>query len=381
MSVEKVETEEAGSYSLDGLKERLAEHQKCFDALVQLIPPKHYLASQNEAEPVSRFTHNKKNKAPKQAVKEATKRAKKAKLDPENYKSVLDIQSESLKPETNGDAQSDEEASEEENGETDAPDQASVKPLPTGTITELREKLKHRIEMLRKKRKVPAAKNETEGDEEPPKSRQEILEKRQKRKREKKEANLKKKEKKRRIDDTTGMAVEPKAQGGMGKGGPAVKESLSFGKIDFGVPEGSKKRKGPTDLAGQVKQAEAKKQKLESLAKEAPEKAAAIVENESWNKLEKLAEGEKVKDDVKLLKKTLKRKEKTKEKSAERWTDRATQVKKDLEQKQTKREENIKKRLEEKNAPKGKGKAKGKPAKKRPGFEGGMGKRKSAGKS
>ena len=184
-----------------------------------------------------------------------------------------------------------------------------------------------------------------------------------------------------------------------------VVESVSFGKLDFGIPESaSKKRKA--DLAGQLKQvsetptppnlpkiipsyqsahlktptpqAEAKKAKLETLAQTNPLKAAQITEKEQWSKLSHLAEGEKVKDDVKLLKKSLKRKEKEKAKSSHIWNDRQNTIKKDQDQRQKKREENLKARLEERGKGKKKGAKKGGSAgaKKRPGFEGGMGKKK-----
>lgn len=53
------------------------------------------------------------------------------------------------------------------------------------------------------------------------------------------------------------MAVEGgKAQQNGGKTGNnrVVKEDVMFGKVDFGTTENSKKRKGPTDVASQIKQ-------------------------------------------------------------------------------------------------------------------------------
>ncbi|KAJ3029734.1 surfeit locus protein, partial [Rhizophlyctis rosea] len=339
--------------SLDGLSDRLALHQSVFDSLVELIPPKYYLTTENDHEPAGKYAHNKKNKAPKQAIKEATKKAKKAKLDPENYKSVLDIQAEADKASKEAAVQEDEEeeASDDDDAEEvdemevddDEDDEPSsttpnVKPLPTGSILELRAKIQNRIKELAAKRGGPSSANGTEkGGETPPRSRQEILEKRAKRKAEKRVANLKKKEKKK--GDTTGMATPtPKTERSDEK---EVVDSVSFGKLDFGIPESaSKKRKA--DLAGQLKQVEAKKAKLETLSQTNPLKAAQITESQQWSKLSHLAEGEKVKDDVKLLKKSLKRKEKEKAKSSAVWNDRQNTVKKDQEQRQKKREENLK---------------------------------------
>ncbi|KND04324.1 uncharacterized protein SPPG_00054 [Spizellomyces punctatus DAOM BR117] len=361
---------ETATYSLEGLQERLAEHRKCFDSLVELIPAKYYLARDDDA-PTGKYMHNKKNKAPKQVVKEATKKAKKAKLDPENVKSVLDIQTETLATS---------EAAQEDGGEPASADDVDhmegLAPLPTGSIVELQEKLKSRIQELRTKRKAPTG----TVDGEAPKSRQEILEKRAKRKRERKEGIKQKKEKRRKLDDTKGMAIDgPSKMDTKANGGSkAIKEDVTFGKLDFGIAEVAKKRKGPTDLTGQLKQAEAKKQKLEKLKQVDKEKAETIEEAAVWNKLLKQAEGEKVKDDLKLLKKSVKRKEKSKEKSATTWSNRQAQVKKEQEERQKKREENLKARQEARNAPKGSKGKKDKGKKPRPGFEGGV--RKKGGK-
>ncbi|KAJ3177667.1 surfeit locus protein [Gaertneriomyces sp. JEL0708] len=351
---------------LEGLKGRLTEHRRTFDVLIELIPPKYYFPKE-EDDQSGKFMHNKKNNAPKQVIKEATKKAKKAKLDPANAKSVLDIQQEQLlaEKEQKGDA-----ADEPDNGDTSdgshADDEIAFQPLPSGSITELKEKLQNRIQELRAKRKAPA-----EEETSAPKSRQEILEKRAKKKRERKDSIQQKKEKRRKLDDTTGMAVQGETKNSAkSQATDDVKEAVMFGNVDFGITPVAKKRKGPTDIAGQLRQAEAKKQKLEKLKQENAEKASSIEDAERWNKVLKQAEGEKVKDDVKLLKKSLKRKEQEKKKSASAWSDRQAQQKKEEDERLKKREANIKARHE------GKG-VKGQSKKQRPGFEGGSRKKKS----
>ena len=89
----------------------------------------------------------------------------------------------------------------------------------------------------------------------------------------------------------------------------------------------------------------------------------------------KKAQGERIRDDTSLLKKTLKRKEKSKKKSEKEWGERIEGVQNGQALRQKKREANIQKRKEEKGV-KGKNKKggkggtrKGKP-KARPGFEG-----------
>ncbi|KAJ3160442.1 surfeit locus protein [Geranomyces michiganensis] len=365
-------------YSLDSLKARLAEHQKCFDSLVELIPPKFYFPSDPDADLAGKHFHNKKNKAPKQVVKDATKKAKKHKFDPESSTSVLDVQSDNLKA-----AATDAKV----NGKVAASATSTALPsgpvvaLPSGSIVELQAKLQSRIAELRAKRKAPPTDGDGATPEQQPRSRQEILQIRADRKQQRKESIKAKKEKRRKLDDTVGMStvLKPEAGSVAGKKRTAdeVTEDVSFGKLDFGVTEPSKKRKGPTDIAGQLKQAEAKKIKLDKLKETAPEKAAHIEESATWNKLLKQAEGEKVKDDVKLLKKSVKRKDQAKAKSGSAWADRKASEKKAIDDRLKKREENIKARLEQRNAPKG-SKKKEAPKKKRPGFEGGGGRKKPA---
>jgi len=90
-----------------------------------------------------------------------------------------------------------------------------------------------------------------------------------------------------------------------------------------------------------------------------------------WLAAKKRAQGEKVFDDVNLLKKSLKRQQKQKDKSKQEWKERLTNVDQGKAARQKKREENLKKRKEDKGQ-KGKKKVKkpGKKVTKRPGFEG-----------
>lgn len=84
---------------IDSLSERLEKDVQIFDNLLKLIPTKFYVMDKSEQIGDSKFQHNKRKKAPKQAIKEATKKAKKAKLDPENAKTVMDVQEEKKRSE------------------------------------------------------------------------------------------------------------------------------------------------------------------------------------------------------------------------------------------------------------------------------------------
>ena len=136
-----------------------------------------------------------------------------------------------------------------------------------------------------------------------------------------------------------------------------------------------KKKKGPSDAKGRLEHLLSKQQRFSKMD---PSKASKAIENDRWHHALLSSKGEKVKDDISLLKKTISRKEQEKKKSKREWDERLARVEKSKEDRQRKREENIAKRREEKGGGKkssqGKKIVKSKKAvvrKKRPGFEGG----------
>jgi len=123
-----------------------------------------------------------------------------------------------------------------------------------------------------------------------------------------------------------------------------------------------RKTRGPQDPATALKAAESKQTRLAGLGSA---KRADVEEKDMWLNAKKRAYGERVKDDVSLLKKTLKRKQNVKKKSERDWKERLEGVNNAKEMRQTKREDNLRKRREEKGNKGKKGKSKA-----RPGFEG-----------
>lgn len=139
--------------------------------------------------------------------------------------------------------------------------------------------------------------------------------------------------------------------------------------------KGSKK-KGPSknDIRSHLKIVEAKKNKLES--KDELEQIK-VKEKEKWQRAMLQAEGVKLKDDEKLLRKALKRKEAKKRKSSVDWKERQRAVSSTIAEKQKRREENLQIRKDNKGVKKSKQqKMKRKytgtvaPKKSRAGFEG-----------
>ena len=159
---------------------------------------------------------------------------------------------------------------------------------------------------------------------------------------------------------------------------PDRDRNLSFGRVawsdgkqlegDLSGFRESKKHKGKSDAKTALEAAKNKQARLNALDEE---KRSKIQEQDLWLNAKKRAQGERVHDDPKLLKKSVKRLDKQKAKSSQEWGDRKEAVDKGKEARQKKREDNLRKRREEKGV-KGKKKAgkPGKKVKKRAGFEG-----------
>ncbi|KAG0044442.1 surfeit locus protein [Gryganskiella cystojenkinii] len=397
-------------FALDGLEERIKTHGSEFDSLLKLIPAQYYITQElTEEEQNSKYQHNKKRSAPKQEIKERSKKAKKAKLDPENMKSIADIQTEMANKEDSEGEDEDEDSendadlvdSDEENAVEDDSEAPVIKKSTHNfdgllaqvqnvaqtpaqgpkSITELRAKLEERLAKLRGRRGNNAADANAAGAAKPT-SRQAILEARLKRRKDKK-ASQKLAKEKRANGGSEGLLVKEAEGSSSANGGRPSASSINdkgevrFSKFEFAGMQ--KKKKGPTDAQGQLKMVEAHKEKLAALQVADPEKANALKEKDTWKKALQLASGEKVKDDVKLLKKTIKREETFKKKSSKEWGERKSTVAKTKDQKQKRREDNLKARLdqaknkgkkgEKKKAGDKKGGKGGKP-KARAGFEG-----------
>ncbi|WEW55393.1 hypothetical protein PRK78_000824 [Emydomyces testavorans] len=256
-------------------------------------------------------------------------------------------------------------------------DEQKINPKPLKpTSDELKQRLQKRLDELR------AARHADGLNGKPAKNRQELIEARRQREEQrrahKKELRQKAKEEEQRLrDEAIAKRFSPKGSLLASPGSPAeaitsIPNNFSFGRVAFADGQTAdpnlttlrdhKKHKGPQDPATALKAAEAKEAKLAGLD---DERKADIEEKDMWLNAKKRAHGEKVKDNVSLLKKALNRKESTKKRSEKQWKERLEGVAKSKEARQAKREENIRKRREVKG---NKGK-KSKP-KARPGFEG-----------
>ena len=239
-------------------------------------------------------------------------------------------------------------------------------------------RLTAKLEAMRASRKADGP------DGRPAKNRAELIEARRKKEAERKAAKKANRQEEKE-DEARQKAEEQLARIRGGSGSPSIfaprspenERNFNFGRVawqdgqqlesSLSRFQESKKRKGKSDAKTALDAAQKKQARINGLDET---KRKDIEEKDLWLAAKKRAQGEKVFDDVTLLKKTLKRQDKQKAKSKQEWKERLTNVQDGKEKKQKKREENLRKRREEKGQ-KGKKKVK-KPGKKvkRPGFEG-----------
>lgn len=222
----------------------------------------------------------------------------------------------------------------------------------------------------------------------PAKNRAELIEarrlKQEKRKQHKKElrAETKEAEKKAQMEaELSKLRGSPSIGTELFSGRSSPSNNFAFGRVAFADGQRANsslsglvdpKKKGTQDTRAALLAAEKKKARLMGLDEG---KRADIEEKDVWLNAKKKVNGERVRDDTNLLKKTLKRKEKMKNKSEKEWNERIEGVKKGQAFQQKKREENLARRKEEKGgknkgAKKGGAKKSGTKKKNRPGFEG-----------
>lgn len=305
---------------LNELRERLSSHSACFNSLLKLIPARYYF-SENEEEKTNKFYKNKKHKAPKQAVKEATKKAKLTRLDPSQHKTVPEIQVEL----------SDEDGKTAKYGRV-----VSVEDVACSSIGDLRTKLHKRIELLKGKRKSPS--NFNNESDRPVKKAKNSAKQRENKTNKKKTVNSS------QINSKTAVNNKKTIVNSEGR--------VVFSKFDFtsDVTKSQGKGKGGAkkNYKKLLEKAESRKKKMEEMKGDNSEKSKEIIETAKWSKALGKSEGVKQKDDPALLKKAIKRKEKQKNKHQKEWKERVENQKQQMKDKQDRRQKNIQNRIDKK---------------------------------
>ncbi|GAA5983738.1 hypothetical protein JCM5350_002377 [Sporobolomyces pararoseus] len=470
---------EGSTPDAEALKASLKSHNASFDSLLRVIPAKYYLRPDSDdeeqvAKPTGPLTKAQKkalkkakqDEALRAAKNEAARKARLARYDPDEPKTIAEIQAAKAAEKGKGPASSDEDSDDEDdeqdwkdisqtapeggedNEEEDSPNDTDFADSdveldgdeellelneegvlaqkkkkdtegPAPTITELREKLQKRIADIQAKKKQAAGgagpskkkaqsvdgdDDEEDADEEDGagssvKSKDDLLEERKRRAALRDNRRKKRKEQKKleKSDGAKKRAIEPsngRAGGGKVNAQARAEErpkkkvradspsydadsalvpdtqqadqsadpsSVAFSNLDFTsqsqkvsdsamTPQQRKqmlkaagalkknKHDLPKDANAALEILEKRKKRIEELD---PEKREKFEEKDRWEKVLLKAEGEKVRDDEKRLKKMAKRQEREKKKSAKAWTDRKATVEKTIADKAAKRNSNL----------------------------------------
>ena len=354
--------------NLEELESRLRGHSEYFTSMVELIPAKFYAAKEELEEESSDdgdetenkfWINTKKSRAPKQAVKESTKKAKRLKVDPLSNEKDVKNQEEGVYengvtvPEDERNSDSDDERTETVSKRRlkDSLKGFSVERVQSGDLNDLRQRLHNKISKLRGKRRF-SEHGEGEGEggvsaKVVTKKQQRVLENRQK----KKESRKKDREHKHvvRMNPTKKQTESTTKR-------PSIKDDsgrVVFSKFDFGTTGGSSLAKGKTkDFKKLLAKAEAAQKRLEEIKETDEKKSKELQEKLQWQRAIEMAKGTKLRDDTKRLKKTVKRLESKKSKSRKQWLERQNQENEAKEKQQVKRKKNIQERIEQVKAKK-----------------------------
>ncbi|KAJ7072195.1 surfeit locus protein 6-domain-containing protein [Mycena amicta] len=360
------------------LQASLEAHNDTFEALIRLIPTKYYIQPElSEEQAASKYQkHSKKQKAPKQAVKEASKKARREKLDPDNHRTQDEGNSVKGKGKRKAAGPpSDDDDSDDSEGlamdvDIDLGDDEDMVPMAqSGGIGALRDKLHARMAALRRGGAGSMGGKDALLDERRL-QRAAMRERRRKETKDKirREEELKGKGKNKHekttlaktqllVPDATNARNQPASSG------PGA-TSVAFSSVAGSSSKQSQKLKTNSNPTQALAQLASRKEKLASLPED---RRKSIEEREKWDKAAARLEGVKVRDDEGRLKKAVKRKEKEKAKSKGNWDQRKKDLGASMAAKQKKRTDNIAMRNEKRKGGASKGKGKGKA---RPGFEG-----------
>ena len=253
-------------------------------------------------------TQNKKKKAPKQEIKEASRKGKRAKF--ESTQSTTEAQNEFTKQKL----------------VKSTPTPSSLPKVHIARGTEaLRERLRARIAHLKETRKqsIPVDGGGSN--------------KRKRRRRSSDAADPTEKPLRRETNTSDAESPSTPTTSSMlfqtfEMASSSLETASSSSKGDY------RKGKKKNDLKKLLAKAESKQRRAQELRKSNPKK----VKEMNWETAINKAEGKKVRDDPKRLRKALKRKEKEKKKSQAKWKDRKEALEEEMREKQERRAQNLK---------------------------------------
>ena len=307
------------------IEDRLRAHSAHFLSMVSLIPPQYYAVKEEQHEEElsaaqstrgTRYWHNKKSTA--QPLKKSVKKT----------------------------PRSHEKGTAEDDGgivqDAATGRDLSVEHKKSLSLSDLQCRLRKKIAEVSAKRIAVNKDSESQNRrrrqrkeiERDPGKKQRKLEEKQKRREIVKKA---KETRQKRVAVISGGAVPDSTEA-------SSSPRLSFNRFEFGQSaKVGGKRKNYQALLGR---AEAKQKRLQDLAGLDQEKGGEVVEREKWSKAVRMARGEKMKDDPKLLHKTMKRLEKKRQSHSKKWSERVKAEKQRVDARQKRRQQNIHERIE-----------------------------------
>ncbi|PSC68647.1 surfeit locus 6-like protein [Micractinium conductrix] len=349
----------------------LTAHSRFFDALVDLVPARHYLEGAEDKVVNLKYMKKSARDEARAAFKQQHKAVKRAQLDPDTAKTTLELQKEAAAKQAaqqaaNGAAESDDDSegggsdsgSDGEGGERQQQQQPGRDGLQVGQLAiaskpasreELRERLQKKLEEMRKQRKAEeAASKAADAKAWREKSLQEGRNKvagaaggGQKRKGGEQQAQQQQQgQKQQQQQQQQQKKRQRQSDGGEG-------DALAFNKLDFGSDPRQQRKKAKKQSKQQLLETAQEKQTA-AADLGATEEGKAQLQKEAWGAALQRAKGDKVFDDPRLLKKSMKKEAKMKAKKAAVWQDRLKHQAQEQKAKQQKRKDNIDTRVKAK---------------------------------
>ena len=320
MKKKKQKTAAVSNSGVD-LKSIIHNHALFFDKLVELIPVRFYLSSDEKGKPWFQGLSKKEKAMAKKESKENLKKARRDRMDPEkSSKSTVHLLKESLENEKL-------KSKNDDDGD-------DVKPVATGwdsddqsvTYEELRQRLHRKIEEFRVNRNTGCSNREKKRNE----------------RNERREAIQKKRKRENDSDEKKSVTMPSEIE--MERNVVEASKELAFGHVKLGTEEEQGKNK--KKKLSKLKELE-KAKKLEE-AKKDPGKGEIVLKKHSWQAATSRAAGFKVHDDPQRLMKSLRKEKKQQLKSVEKWKGRIETTQKMKAERQQKRSENIAQKIHDK---------------------------------
>eukprot|EP01023_Acetabularia_acetabulum_P044662 TRINITY_DN4496_c0_g1_i1.p1 TRINITY_DN4496_c0_g1~~TRINITY_DN4496_c0_g1_i1.p1 ORF type:complete len:341 (-),score=76.70 TRINITY_DN4496_c0_g1_i1:150-1172(-) len=306
-----------------------AEICQFFDDLADRIPPR-YFFEQEERINMTGMKKKEKEKLKKEFKKMRLQNSRR-KQDPDNAKTTLQLQQEEL----NAAIQLKEKGYTDERNEIGSFEGAKINVETNVDREDLQRRLNEKLEGFKTARKASDDQkqlNANQAKEFKNKQRQKAAEK----------LKRKRKQEQAQFDDKKGG------------GDQNDQNQFEFGKVDLGhadhemedLNQPLRKKGRVRTREEQLKEVKSKKEYLANIRHTAEEQE--ILDKQGWDASLRRAQGEKVYDDPKLLKRSLKSIKKRKEKSAQAWNERIKAQKQQMDARQNRRTENINKKIDTK---------------------------------